>query len=354
MKLKNEIIYSPEELALIGEARPKPFFENVHWDERDMFFTHHENSWRCSFEMFDAGLHLIDPLEIAGFERIDIINGKTGRILLKDCGSGDFIYESPVSGWDGRFGSYILGPVIDITYDEYLGMLESNLCLIIRNIVFSNDVVEMVAGRFICPIDASDENRKITLTNVSYRFSDKIKDLPFEKKAGLVRRHPDVEFENAETTSATITKEEYPSASTLYCSGAAKEAYEKGGKVEAAIVRMSFVDKNHELSSGIVSFEAKLEGLNRKKPNSKFAVLNVVSGIADEKGRFKFETVMVLGASKEEVQKEWGNFDVDSFNVDLRLKVLNGFSVETFHDGITVDGPLCPETCYSSDNGHGV
>ena len=349
MKAESKTVYSPEELALIDEARPKPVFENVTFSERGMFFSHPENSWRCSFEMFDEGLPLIDPLEIASFDRVDIINGKTGRILLKDCGDDEFIYEAPVSGRGGRLGSYILGPVLDISRDEYLGMLRHRPCCLIRNVVFSNDVVDMVVGRFICPIDSSDERKTIILNNVSYRFSEKIKDLPFEKKAGLVRRRPDVEFENVEVDTATVSKADYPSASTAYCSDAAKEAFEKGSDVEAAIVRISFVDKNHELSSGSVSFEATLEGLNRKKPGSKFAVLSTVSGNADVNGRFSFETVLLLGASKEEAEITWGQPYVDEFNLYLNLQVRNGFAVESYHDSITGFGPLSPDIGYSPD-----
>ena len=349
MKAEVKTVYSPEELALIDEARPKPVFENVHLDERDLFLTHPENSWRCSFEMFDEGLPLIDPLEIKSFERVDIVNGKTGRILRKDCGCGEFIYESPVSGRGGRLGSYILGPVLDLTLEEYAGLLKKHPSCVIRNVVFSNDVVDMAVDRFICSMDPSDEHKTIILKDVSYRFSEKIKDLPFEKKAGLVRRRPEIELESVDVKTASVTRERFPSVSSVYCSDVAKEAFESGETVEAAVIRIGFVDKNHELSSGSVSFEATLEGLNRKKPGSKFAVLSTVSGIADENGRFSFETVLLLGASKDEAEKTWGRPYVDEFNLYLNLQVRNGFAVESYNDSITGFGPLSPDIGYSPD-----
>ena len=333
-KRKRGIKMSVKEISLINEARPMPVFENVHWDERDLFLTHPETSWRCSFEMFDEGMKLAEPLEIAGFDRVDIINGETGKILRRDCGSGDFIYESPVSGHSGTVGSYVLGPKVVMSNEEYLGLQRSHPCCLIRNLVFSNNVVDMVVGKFICPMKPSDEENNVILKNVSCRFSDKIKNLSFEEKEGLVRRHPDLRFGSIDCSRISITKEKCPDAGTLYCSEALKEAFDNGKTVEGVLIRMKVVDKNHGLSSGTVRCEATVEGCNRFSANREWAELSKSSGVADAEGGFTFDTVAVLWASKEEADKEWGDFRVDDLNAILRLKISNGFATETLRGDV--------------------
>ena len=325
---------SVKEISLINEARPRPVFENVHWEERDLFLTHPETGWRCSFEMYDEGMKLAEPLEIAGFDRVDIINGETGKILRRDCGSGDFIYGPPVSGHGGTVGSYVLGPKVVMSDEEYLGLQRSHPCCLIRNLVFSNNVVDMVVGRFICPMKPSDEVNNVILKNVSYRFSDKIKNLSFEEKAGLVRRHPCVRFGSIDCSRISITKEKFPGAGTLYCSDALEEAFDNGKTVEGVLIRMKVVDKNHGLSSGEVRCEATVEGCNRFSANRERAELSKSSGVADAEGGFSFDTVAVLWASKEEADKEWGDFRVDDLNAILRLKISNGFATETLRGDV--------------------
>ena len=329
--------YSYAEMSLLAVARPYPIFEQAHW------FNDENNHRFLSFNMCDCGIELGDPLLVEGPRRVDIINGKTGKILYKDCGNGWFSLVSPESMLP-RLGSSVAGPEVKLSEEMYKKIADQSPCCLVRNVVFTNGTVDMVVGRFLCPITPFVERKYKTRTreetylyaeteiyfgDVSYRFSEKTEKLSFDAKKDLIYRHPDVESENTEVRMASISKNTCPDASTYYCSEQLKQAFERGETVEAAVIRASFTDNMaYAAEKDSYAFEATVTGLNRNIENSDWGVVSRKTGRIDKSGRFSFEAAVVLWGSKEEAEKAWGSFDLSDLNAELELKVSNGNATE--------------------------
>ncbi len=352
--------YSYEELNLITAARPNPIFEDARWFDYKGLFRY------VSFNMCDFGMELGKPLLVFGGERVDIIDGMTGEMLKKDCGHGDFELMSPESMYH-KIGSNVTSPDISLTEEEFRQIADRAPCCLFKNVVFTNGVVDMVVGKFICPVTSFVEHTcptrdgekifkraatEIRLQNVGYRFSEKVDRLAFEEKFNTIFMHPDVKCTGVELNRTRISKDGYPEASLHYCSEQAKRAFEKGEAVEAVIIKCSFSDSNAYFSKkGSYRFEAILEGLNRKDAKREWAELSRICGAVKSGGRFSFETAFVLWASNEEANEDMERHSMYGLNVDLCLKVSNGHATEALHDIVEEYGIDFTNVSFSPDEG---
>ncbi len=342
--------YSYEEMSLINVARPNPLFEDAEWDvinNQDRYLY---------FNMCDFGMELGEPLLITGGDRVDIIDGKTGSILFRDCGDHDgFRLISPQS-MHHKIGSWVGGPGLLVSEEQLSKISDRSPCCLFRNVVFTNGIVDMVVGRFLCPITQSNDKARLTaagdktrksskteiwLKSVSYRFSAEIDKLSVKDKSNILFMHPDVEAEDICMDRVSITKSSCPMACTAYCSGQVKQAFERGDSVEAAIIKASFVDHNSWYArTGSYTFEATLTGYKIQTELGKGIPLSHNTGSIDKKtGRFSFETVVVLWASKEDADKEWPTMSLSDLNVELDLTVRNGYAAESLNEMADHFGP---------------
>ena len=329
--------YSYEEMSLITAARPNPIFESARWHDYNGMGRY------VSFNMCDFGMELGLPLLVTGYERADIINATTGKILYKDCSSGEFDLLSPESMYH-KIGSAVGGPYVYLPDERYNQIANQSPCCLVQNVVFTNGIVDMVVGRFICPITPFVEKKytsrgheriylsaetEIYLHDVSYRFSEKIDSLSLEAKRDVIFMHPDVNSEGFEFSRSSISKSTCPEASTLYCSDELKQAFENGETVEAVVIKGNFLDNNsYYAKKGAYTFEATLEGCNRKYKKHEWVVLSQNNGTVGSNGKFSFDTVVILWKSKEEADKEWDSFYMSDLNASLVLKVRNGYAEE--------------------------
>ncbi len=339
--------YSYAEMSLLAVARPYPIFEHACW------FDEKNKCRNLSFHMCDCGRELGDPLLVEGPRRVDVINGKTGKILYKDCGNGWFSLISPESMLP-RLGSAVAGPEVKLSEEMYKKIADQSPCCLVRNVVFTNGIVDTVVGKFLCPVTPFVEKKyksrtreeiylsaetEIYFKDVSYRFSEKIEKLSLEAKKRLIYGHPDVESKKLEVRVASISKNTCPDASTFYCSEQLKQAFERGETVEAAVIMASFVDnKAYSAEKDSYSFEATVTCLNRNIENSDWGVISRKTGPIDKSGRFSFEVAVVLWASKKEAEKAWESFGIIDLNASLELKVRNGNATEFLKGMLTDDG----------------
>ena len=108
-----------------------------------------------------------------------------------------------------------------------------------------------------------------------------------------------------------------------------KQAFENGETVEAVVIKGNFLDNNsYYAKKGAYTFEATLEGCNRKYKKHEWVVLSQNNGTVGSNGKFSFDTVVILWKSKEEADKEWDSFYMSDLNASLVLKVRNGYAEE--------------------------
>ena len=342
--------YSTEELALLDAARPKPRFESVRFDEYALFYTYKENKWRLSFKMFDDGMAFNDPLDTISFDRIDIIDRKTGKILIKDCCNDKFIYETYADETE-MIGASVIGPELPLSQAEYIELLKQNACLVIRNIVFSNGVVDLVADRFLCPLtpiveyttQACNGEKKhrwapssISLRNVGYRFSEQLSTLSREERCDFILNHPDVVFEKYDYYSMTISKDTCPDASLFFSPDSVKQAFENGDTVEAAVIKAHFSDKSACAPTGRLSYDAVARYSNRNGSRSEKVTVSHNTGKVDSDGRISFDIILARWASKEEAESQLISFCKD-FDGYITLKVSTGVAEEEVCGGLGYD-----------------